>query len=85
MIKCKALEEKSLFVTAKGEILPCCFVYRGGPNLTTELREVVKEENFQGLVKSWESTEPYNICFTTCDDGQTNHPSNIQNFERQWR
>lgn len=84
MIKCRALEEKSLYVTANGDILPCCFMHHGGPDLTPELREIVKDENFSNLTKSWETT-PFHTCHVTCDDGTTDNPLNMNNFEGQWK
>ena len=44
MIICRAIQEQSMFVTAKGEILPCCYIYRGGPALNTDLKEIIKED-----------------------------------------
>ena len=46
MIRCRALELQELFVTAKGDILPCCFIYRGGPNLSPWMKRIIEEENF---------------------------------------
>lgn len=85
MIRCRALETNELFVTAKGDILPCCFIYRGGPNLTPMLKKITQEENFDSLVKSWGSSAPNQTCFTTCDDGQTTNPINMVNFDKQWK
>jgi hypothetical protein len=84
MIRCRAVESNELFVTAKGDILPCCFIYRGGPKLTPELQRIIDEENFDSLVKSWESSHPNKICFATCDEQQTHNPMNMANFDNQW-
>ena len=84
MIICKALQEQSMFVTAKGEILPCCYMYRGGPALTNELQEIIKEENFESLVESWESDEPLKTCVLTCDDS-SEHPFSMKHYENQWK
>ena len=84
MIKCKALEEQSMFVTAKGEVLPCCYIYRGGPVLTTELKEIIKEENFESLVSSWDSDSPFKTCLITCSDS-SEHPISMKNFNNQWK
>jgi hypothetical protein len=85
VIRCRSVEANELFVTARGDILPCCFIYRGGPNLTPALKEIIDKENFDGLVKSWESVNPYRICFITCDDRQTHNPMNMANFDNQWK
>ena len=85
MIHCEALETNSLYVTSNGDILPCCHIYRSGPKLTPILKKIVEEENFDGLVKSWSSDEPYIICYQICDDTQTSNPKNIVNFYKQWK
>jgi hypothetical protein len=84
MIQCKALAEQSMFVTAKGDILPCCYMYRGGPELNNGLKQIIKEENFQGLVDSWNSPNPYSMCKIICDDS-SNHPESMKKFEGQWK
>ena len=84
MINCKALEEQSMFVTAKGDILPCCHMYRGGPALNNSLKDIIKEENFESLVNSWSSPQPYNMCKIICDDSSGHHFS-IKKFEGQWK
>lgn len=84
MIQCRAIETQELFVTASGDVLPCCFIYRGGPKLSPWLKRIIEEENFDNLVKSWSSPIPNKICFTTCDDGQINNPINMHNFDKQW-
>ena len=84
MIICRAIQEQSMFVTAKGEILPCCYIYRGGPALNTDLKEIIKEENFESLVSSWYSKSPFIMCLLTCDDS-SEHPVNMKNFNNQWK
>lgn len=84
-IRCKALALGEMFVTAKGDILPCCYMYRGGPALEPWLQEIIKEESFDSLVASWDSSTPNRVCYITCDDGQTNNPLNVSNFDKQWK
>jgi hypothetical protein len=84
MIKCKALEEQSMFVTAKGDILPCCHMYRAGPALNDDLREIIKEENFESLIKSWDTPNPYKMCKIICDDSSDN-PLSMKKFDNQWK
>lgn len=85
MIKCRALAEGSLYITSSGIVLPCCMIYRGGPDLTPELREIIKGENFSKLVDSWSSDKPYHTCYETCDDANTESPFNIIHFDKQWK
>jgi len=82
MIECKAIAENSLFVTAKGDILPCCWLYRNGPALNEELRQIISEENYNGLVKSWSSDKPFHTCVETCDNHSTSTLS-IRTFDAQ--
>lgn len=84
MIRCKALEEQSLYVTAKGDILPCCHMYRGGPALNSDLIEIIKEENFSSLVASWSTDTPYKMCKLICDDS-SDSPLSMKKFENQWK
>jgi hypothetical protein len=84
MIICKALEEKSVFVTAKGDILPCCHMYRGGPALNDELKNIVNDKNFQGLIDSWNTPTPYHMCSLICDNVSSS-PLSMKKFEDQWK
>lgn len=84
MIKCRALEERSLFVTAKGDILPCCYMYRSGPGLTPELRQIVQDTNFEQLVASWETDKPFELCRVTCSTKSTTS-SSMTSFKKQWK
>ena len=84
-IHCRAIEKQEMFVTAKGDILPCCYMYRSGPALSPMMREIIKEENFDSLVNSWTSDNPNKLCVSICDDGQTHNPNNLKNFDNQWK
>jgi hypothetical protein len=84
MIKCRALEEKSMFVTAKGDILPCCYMYRSGPALNSELRQVVEDQNFEKLVASWNTDKPFELCRITCSTKSTS-PVSMTAFKNQWK
>ena len=85
MIKCRVLTEKSIFVTSNGDILPCCYMYDGGPTLTAEIREAIKSPNFKTITDSWNTDKPFAPCYRLCDDSTINNPSNMINFEKQWK
>ena len=86
MIKCRALNERSIFVTARGDILPCCFIfYGGGPVPRPELAEAIKEPNFKTITDSWTTDKPFSDCYKFCDDRQVGNPSNLVHFEKQWK
>ena len=82
MIKCRAIEEKSIYVAATGQVLPCCFLYYKFSNNSPVLQELL-ENNFKKLVESWAGS-PYKTCFETCDDGQTDSPLSMTNIKKQW-
>lgn len=84
MIICRAIEEKSLFMNARGEILPCCFVWRNDSVTLAELKNLCSKENFDDLVSSWTSTDPYYRCVNVCDTEST-HISSIKNYDKQWK
>lgn len=69
-IKCKALEEKSLYVSSRGIIHPCCWTgVINGPTLT----------EFDAIQQTWDS-EPNDICKKTCS---MNIAGN--SFTNQWQ
>lgn len=81
MIKCKSLQRKELYVTATGELLPCCFLHDELlNNKETNLRELLKN-NFEGLVKSWTTDTPFKQCYETCSDKNEDKPWHISNID----
>lgn len=85
MIICKALEENSLYLTSGGHIIPCGFIYTNGPYaIPPELVEFSKEENFESLVATWDSDNPYKRCYNQCDDKNKDQPWNMIHFDKQY-
>jgi hypothetical protein len=78
-IKCHALEDKSLYVTASGEKLPCCWIGPYTFNADPYLKSLLESDNWDGIVKSWGSN-PHNICSKTCGVNKNKKTS----FESQW-
>jgi hypothetical protein len=79
-IQCFALNEKSLFLAANGEFLPCCFI---GPyifNKDKQLEQALNTKHWQGVVDSWTSN-PLPICSDTCGVDNCSKGS----FENQWK
>jgi sulfatase maturation enzyme AslB (radical SAM superfamily) len=81
-IQCRAIKEKSLAVTADGQIIPCGFIYRG-PNQDPRLTRLLGSKNFQSLVDTWTTRTPYYACENTCNT-LNNDPANMKFFNRQW-
>ena len=78
-IRCHALEEKSVYVCATGEIMPCCFIGPHVFNRDAELAHALESPGFKEIVDRWDSN-PLPICQQSCSvtDRETN-------FEQQWR
>lgn len=64
-IECHALQEKSLYVAATGEILPCCFFGSKIFSRDAEFELLVNSKNFHAVVNTW-NKEPYSICSRSC-------------------
>jgi len=78
-IDCLALKDKSLYVTASGRKLPCCWIGPYDYNADDYLQELLKTENWKGLIDSWE-LKPHDVCSRTCGVGKKEKGS----FENQW-
>ena len=78
-IKCHALEEKSIYVSANGLELPCCWMGDLAYNMDKDLKEMLKSKNWIDIVKSWKST-PHKICYNSCGVDDSRKTS----FEMQW-
>ena len=75
-IDCHALEERSIYLAANGEIMPCCFF--GSEVFSLDQRGRNLCHNTEALVSSWVDT-PHRICQYNCGTqaGKTR-------FKRQW-
>jgi MoaA/NifB/PqqE/SkfB family radical SAM enzyme len=69
-IQCRAIEESSLYISAKGVVYPCCW-------LGTSENSIDK---FDSIQQSWRSAAPNNICVATC----TKNVSGTS-FTNQWQ
>jgi hypothetical protein len=78
-IRCHAVEERSLYVSATGRVLPCCFIGADVFRLSAELEAYIQQPGYQNLVESWKSTPPA-VCRNNCavQDSTTR-------FHSQWR
>ena len=79
-IQCYALDEKSMFLAANGELLPCCWIGSSVFNRTTELDRALNTELFSGVSESWKNT-PLQVCSKTCGTKKYSKT----NFEEQWK
>jgi len=78
-IKCHALEEKSLYVAATGEIYPCCWIGNKAFSKDQELTLLLESQNYKLITDSWKQT-PYTICERNCSVNLDNQST----FEQQW-
>jgi MoaA/NifB/PqqE/SkfB family radical SAM enzyme len=78
-IQCIALKDKSVYVSASGEILPCCWFGTLAFNRDGYATKLLNSKNWEMLEESWNKT-PHFLCKETC--GVNNDSKTI--FELQW-
>jgi MoaA/NifB/PqqE/SkfB family radical SAM enzyme len=72
-IKCMALGENSIFVSATGKVSPCCWLGE----------KKVGIESFDSISKSWATHNPHAVCNSIC---RTFTPdSTVNTFKNQWQ
>jgi len=76
-ISCHALNEKSIYVAANGDILPCCWFGAEAFTLDTYAKQLVTDWDL--LKNSWELT-PHRICKSTCVNDSVGN-----SFTKQWK
>jgi hypothetical protein len=69
-INCHALAESSAYITAQGQLTPCCWL--GGRNFSSE-------DQFNAIQQTWTTDTPNTTCKATCS-GSTATP-----FTGQWQ
>lgn len=69
-INCHALAESSAYITAQGQLAPCCWL--GGRNFSSE-------DQFNDIQQTWTTETPNTTCKATCS-GSTTTP-----FTSQWQ
>lgn len=77
-ISCHALNEQSIYITADGKILPCCWFGAESFTLDDQANMLLQDWN-KNLVPSWTS-QPHRICRDTCTQ-------DVQgtSFSKQWK
>jgi len=69
-IECQALRDRSVYISAKGVLHPCCWL---GYNNGVEL------DRFGTVMDTWDTDNPNSICKSTCST-----VNNENNFTKQW-
>jgi len=64
-IQCHALEERSLYLAATGQILPCCFFGSEVFRMDQDLKQALAEPGFPRIVEKWQD-QPYKTCARNC-------------------
>jgi|TARA_B110000211_G_scaffold16219_1_gene16979 MoaA/NifB/PqqE/SkfB family radical SAM enzyme len=77
-IDCHALKESSLYVSATGELLPCCFLANNVFTRDSKIDKALDTENFKGVIDSWDK-DPLGPCSRICGVRDSATP-----FEKQW-
>jgi len=70
-IKCYILEEKSMYIDARGNVSPCCWLGSRQSNF---------EHNFVEIKQSWKTDTPNPVCKATCSTNK-----NKTSFTNQWQ
>jgi MoaA/NifB/PqqE/SkfB family radical SAM enzyme len=70
-IKCHVLEEKSMYIDARGNVSPCCWIGS---------KQSKFEHNFIEIKQSWKTDTPNAVCKTTCSTNTTK-----TSFTNQWQ
>ena len=71
MISCKAINERSIYVNARGDILPCCYI-SDRANISNMLKEIIKDPTYKSVVDSWSTPHPHPRCRRFCTEPQSN-------------
>lgn len=71
-IQCHALKEKSIYISANGKILPCCFFGNQAFTQDPQTLDILNSPNWIKISSSWEAN-PHKICKQSCSaqDGNT--------------
>lgn len=69
-IRCHALQEHSIYLDARGQIYPCCWL----GHRTSAIH------NIDAVAKTWGSADPHPTCLQTCGS-----VSDTTGFQNQWR
>jgi len=77
-ISCHALNERSLYVSATGHVLPCCFFGGEVFRWNKELRDSLSEPGFPKIVESWQK-QPHKVCSRNCSSDNSG-----SFFQKQW-
>jgi hypothetical protein len=78
-IKCHALEDNSIYVSANGRFLPCCWLGVHAFDNDQHMETLLNSPNWNALSNSWKSS-PHNVCSRTCGVNEIQKTS----FESQW-
>lgn len=70
VIDCQIIKDSSLYISAKGELYPCC--YLGGTNYTLD--------KFDQVSNTWNTSNPNPVCYRTC-----NRNTQGTSFTNQWQ
>lgn len=78
VIDCHALNESSVYVSANGQLLPCCWFGAEVFTLDHKAKNLLADWN-NNLVPSWQN-QPHRICKSTCSADTAG-----TSFSKQWK
>jgi pyruvate-formate lyase-activating enzyme len=80
-VDCHALNENSLYISATGELLPCCWMGGRIFNRDPEIDKAINSMNFQGVIDRLNS-DPLDICKQSCGVDAERQSTG---FAQQWQ
>lgn len=72
-IKCQAINEESLYISAQGTLFPCCYLGATEFNIS----------KFDDIQQSWTTDNPNYICKSTCMSSETSNSEFISQWQRE--
>jgi len=72
-IRCQALQENSVYISAKGKLFPCCYLGMTKSTL----------DQFDDIKSSWNTDSPNRVCMDTCLSSDGQHTSYLNQWQRE--
>jgi hypothetical protein len=83
MIKCKAINDKSLFVNSYGQLFPCCWVWRKHPDEQKGTLDFNNQQDFDQFAGRW-NHDPHPGCVKVCGTDSQDDWS-LMKFQNQFK
>jgi len=96
MIQCAAKRDKSIFISSRGYITPCCFIYGYDEKSAIKIDNVIQVlnnttkpstplEKIRQKTVNIEVEQICRVCYDACDDSMEDHPFSKKSYHRQFQ